>query len=145
MNKIFVYLKTQLGKDSSNSPSPLMRWLNPTLLHVEEGALEFSYVVREDMTNPLKILHGGTTSAIIDDMIGATVFTLGKSHVYTTVNLAVDYFSTARTGETIIGVSSIVKQGDKIINAQCTIWNEDKSRMIAKGYSNLMKSPIENK
>lgn len=144
MNKILAYLKASVGKEVPNSPSPLMRWLNPKILRVEEGYLEFSYVVNEDMTNPLKILHGGTTAALIDEIVGATVFTLDKSHVYTTVNLAVDYFSRAEIGDIIIGIGSIIKVGDKIINAQCEVWNEDKSRMIARGYSNLIKSEYEN-
>lgn len=145
MSQILDFLKSQIGKDSSSSPSPLMRWLNPTMLKVDTGTLEFSYKIREEMTNPMKILHGGTTAAIIDDMLGATIFTLGRTHAYTTVNLAVDYFSTAKVGDTIIGVSAIIKQGDKIINAQCEVWNEDKTRLIARGYSNLIKTAIEYK
>lgn len=119
-----------------------MRWLNPTLVKVEEGALEFSYVVREEMTNPLKVLHGGATAALIDDALGATIFTLGRSYLYTTVNLAVDYFSTAKAGDTIIAKTAMVKEGNKIMNAQCEVWNADKSRLIARGYSNLIKTDI---
>ncbi|MBT8183603.1 MAG: PaaI family thioesterase [Eudoraea sp.] len=144
MNKILVYLKASVGKEAPDSPSPLMRWLNPTILKVEAGYLEFSYTVSEDMTNPLKILHGGTTAALIDEIIGATVYTLDRPQVYTTVNLAVDYFGTARVGDTIIALGSIVKAGDKIINAQCEVWNENKSRMTARGYSNLIKSDYKN-
>jgi len=144
MNKILAYLKASVGKEVPDSPSPLMRMLNPKVLKVEEGYLEFSYVVSEEMTNPLKILHGGATAALIDEMVGAAVFTLDKSHVYTTVNLAVDYFSPAKIGETIIGISSIIKKGKKIIHAQCEVWNEDKTRMIARGNSNLIKTEYEN-
>ena len=144
MNKILTFLKASVGNKVPNSPCPLMRWLNPTILKVEKGYLEFSYVVSEDMTNPLKILHGGTTAAIIDDIAGATVFTLDKSHLYTTVNLAIDYFSKAEIGDIIIGIGSVIKAGDKIINVQCEVWNEDKSRMIARGYSNLIKSEYKN-
>ncbi len=132
-------LKSWIGKDSSQSLSPLMRWLNPVLLSAEAGELEFSYVVREEMTNPLGILHGGTTAAIIDDAVGAAVFSLGKPDRYTTVNLAVDYFVSAKVGDTIIAKTSIVKNGDQIINTHCEVWNEDRSRMIAKGHSNLIK------
>lgn len=144
MNKILAYLKASVGKEVLASPSPLINGLNAKVLRVEEGHLEFSYVVTEEMTNPLKILHGGTTAAIIDEIVGATVFTLDKSHIYTTVNLAVDYFSKAGIGETIIAIGTIIKAGDKIINAQCEVWNEDRSRMIARGYSNLIKSAYEN-
>ena len=139
MNKPLAHFKARIGQDASDSISPLMRWLNPILLKAEEGALEFSYVVREEMTNPMGILHGGTTAAIIDDAVGATVFSLGKSNWYSTVNLAVDYFASAKVGDTIIAKTSIIKNGNMIINTYCEIWNADRSRMIAKGHSNLIK------
>lgn len=139
MNKALALFKSYIGKDSSKSISPLMRWLNPTLLSAEEGELEFSYVVREEMTNPMGILHGGTTAAIIDDAVGAAVFSLGKPNMYTTVNLAVDYLGAAKVGETIIAKTSVIKNGDRIVNTNCEIWNADKTRMLAKGHSNLIK------
>lgn len=139
MNKALALFQSYIGKDSSKSISPLMRWLNPTLISVTEGKLEFSYLIREDMTNPIGILHGGTTAAIIDDAVGAAVYSLGKPHMYTTVNLAVDYFASAKAGDTIIAQTSITKNGNQIVNTACEIWNADKTRMIAKGHSNLIK------
>jgi uncharacterized protein (TIGR00369 family) len=145
MNKALTLFQSYLGKDSSKSISPLMRWLNPTLLSVTAGELEFSYLIREEMTNPMGILHGGTTAAIIDDAVGAAVYSLGKSNLYTTVNLAVDYFASAKAGETIIAKTSITKNGNQIVNTSCEIWNADKTRMIAKGHSNLIKIENERK
>lgn len=139
MNKALALFQSYIGNDSSKSISPLMRWLNPTLISVTEGKLEFSYLIREEMTNPMGILHGGTTAAIIDDAVGAAVYSLGKPNVYTTVNLAVDYFASAKTGDTIIAQTSITKNGNQIVNTACEIWNADKTRMIAKGHSNLIK------
>ncbi|MCK5441091.1 MAG: PaaI family thioesterase [Maribacter sp.] len=143
MNKTLAFLKSQIGKDSSASPSPLMRWLNPSLRDVEEGKLEYSYVVREEMTNPMGIIHGGATAAIIDDAIGAAVFSLGNTHIYTTINLVIDYFGRANVGETIYAKTKIVKKGKQIINGECEVWNADKSRMIAKGQSNLIQTNIK--
>lgn len=143
MNKALELFKLQIGKDASQSPSPLMQWLNPILLSAAAGELEFSYIVREEMTNPLGIIHGGTTAAIIDDAIGAAVFSLGDAHVYTTISLSVDYFSRAKTGETIIAQTKVNKKGRQIINAECEVWNADKTRMIAKGISNLIQTKIE--
>ena len=145
MNKTKSLLQTWIGKDSSESPSPLMRWLNPILLKAEAGELEFSYVIRHEMTNPLGILHGGTTAAIIDDAVGAAVWSLGKTNMYTTVNLAVDYFASAKAGETIIAKTSITKNGNQIINTACELWNADRTRMIAKGHSNLIKIDANRK
>jgi uncharacterized protein (TIGR00369 family) len=143
MNKVVAYFKSKVGKDSSDSISPLMKWLNPTLLSAEEGELEFSHLIRDEMTNPVGILHGGITAAIIDDAIGAAVYSLNNSHIYTTVNLAVDYFSSARAGEIVIAQTVMGKKGNQIMNVECLVWNNDKSRLIAKGHSNLIKTKVE--
>lgn len=145
MNKVIAYFKSKIGKDSKDSISPLMQWLNPKLISVEEGKLEFLHVIREEMTNPMHILHGGITAAIIDDAIGAAVYSLGNTHVYTTVNLGVDYFKSAKAGDTIIAETNIVKKGNQIMNAECLVWNSDKSSLIAKGHSNLIKTKLELK
>jgi len=120
-NKALQVFKSLVGKDSSDSISPLMRWLNPQLISAEEGELEFRYVIREEMTNPLGILHGGTTAAIIDDAIGAAIFSLGSTHAYTTVNLAVDYFASAKVGDTIFAKTFVIKKGNQIMNAEATL------------------------
>lgn len=143
MNKVIAFFKSKIGQDSTGSISPLMEWLNPTLISAEEGKLEFAHTVRKEMTNPLSILHGGITASIIDDAIGAAVYSLNNTHAYTTVNLNVDYFKSAKTGDTIIAQTNIVKKGNQIMNAECLVWNSNKTSLIAKGSSNLIKTKME--
>ncbi|MBP0905053.1 PaaI family thioesterase [Mariniflexile gromovii] len=142
MNKL-DYIKSFKGKSFDRSPSPLMRWLNPTVLKANTGSLEFQYQIRPEWLNPVGNLHGGITSAIIDDVLGATMFTLDDPFFFTTINNVIDYFSIAKPNEVIIAETSIIKYGKKFINAQCSIWNKDKSRLIAKGYSNLYKTDFK--
>ena len=136
-------LKSYVGRDFSVSPSPFMRWLNPTILAAEKGSLVFEYQVRPEWLNPMGNLHGGVTAAIIDDVLGATMFSLDEPCFYTTISNVIDYFSIAKANEKIIAETTIIKQGKQFINAQCTIWNSDKSRMIAKGNSNLFKTELK--
>lgn len=127
-----------VGKEITNSPSPFMNWLKPTLISAEKGSLYCSYIVRKEMTNPYAILHGGITAGIIDDLIGATVFILGLNNRYTTVNNNIDYFAPAVEGDIITAKTMVVKQGRTIINLQCEIYLPAKNRLIAKGYSNML-------
>lgn len=127
-----------IGIEVTNSPSNFMNWLKPTVISAEKGSLQCSYIVRNEMTNPYGILHGGITAGIIDDLIGATVFTLGLSNAYTTVNNNIDYFAPAKEGDLITAKTSIVKQGRTIINLQCEIFLPSGDRLIAKGYSNML-------
>lgn len=136
-------MKSSIGKEFLETPSPFMRWLKPIIKSAENGALEFEYQVRPEWLNPVGNLHGGVTASIIDDIIGATMFSLNESYFYTTINNVIDYFSGAKAGETIIAQTIIVKKGKQFINAHCEIWNADKSRLIAKGNSNLFKTEIK--
>lgn len=136
-------MKSCIGQEFTASPSPFMHWLNPVVKSVETGALEFEYRIRPEWLNPIGNLHGGVTAAIVDDVLGATMFSLNEAYFYTTINNVIDYFSTAKSGETIIAKTLIIKKGRQFINAECEIWNTDKTRLIAKGSSNLFKTEIK--
>jgi len=139
INNALISLQQGIGKEFSNSPSPFTHWLKPIIRGAEPGALIFEYLVRHDMTNPMQVLHGGVTAGIIDDIIGATVFTMNLSHTYTTINNCIDYFAPAREGDIIEARSSVVKRGKQIINLQCELWLPAKNRLIARGYSNMIR------
>lgn len=132
-------LKQFIGKEFDQSPSPFMKWLNPIVLSVEEGQLEFQYTIRPEWLNTIGNLHGGVTAAIIDDIIGATMFSLNENSFITTINNVIDYFSTAKENDNIVAETKIIKRGKQFVNAQCEIWNADKTRLIARGTSNLFK------
>ena len=135
-------LQYSIGKEAQGTPSPFMNWLKPKILSAEKGKLTLSYVVRNEMTNAMGNLHGGITSGIVDDILGATVFSLGESHFYATINLSIDYLSAVKEGDVVIAKSEIIKHGRQLIHAQCEIWNADQTRLVARGQSNLLKTEI---
>ncbi|MBL0883584.1 MAG: PaaI family thioesterase [Chitinophagaceae bacterium] len=143
MNTAIEFLRRQIGETAIKSPSPLMRWMNPILLEASEGTLSFQYTIKNEWLNPMGKLHGGIIAAIVDDTIGATVFSFGEPHFYATINNTIDYFGTIQAGEMIIAKTVVLKKGKQLINAQCEIWNTQNNRLIAKGYSNLLKTDVE--
>lgn len=74
--------RSQIGSSFAQGPSPLGRWLNGTLRAADAGTLTVEFLVREEFTNPAGTLHGGVIAAICDDVIGATVFSLGLPQIY---------------------------------------------------------------
>jgi len=143
MNKIIEFFKANIGKNAADiSPSPLGRWLNGKLIAAEEGSVEVEFVVREEMTNPAKILHGGTIASMLDDVMGMTVFMLGRESFYTTVNLNVDYLLPAKVGDTILAKSKIIRAGKTVINIECAIYNIDK-KIVAKCSSNMVVTGVK--
>lgn len=140
MQKPSEFLSAQIGREITQSPSPLMNWLKPTIVSFEPGKMVFQYTIRAEMANPMGILHGGITAAIIDDAIGATIIGYDDPVFHVTLNNVIDYFNTALVGDRIIAETQVIKRGRQVINAQCEVWNEDRTRMIARGYSNLLKT-----
>ena len=139
INSHLAAIQQGIGKEFNNSPSPFSHWLKPIVRSAEAGALIFEYRIRKDMTNPMQVLHGGVSAGIIDDIIGATVFTMNLSHYYTTINNYIDYFAPAHEGDIIEARSSVIKRGKQIINLQCELWLPIKNRLIARGYSNMIR------
>ncbi len=133
-------LREAINRSGQHSPSPFMNWLNPVAKEIKYGSLTFEYTIRMEMTNPAGLLHGGVIAGIIDDLIGATVYSMEKVGHYVTVNLAVDYFAVARDGDIILAKSKVIKAGRKVINVECEVWSTTKNRLLAKGHSNLMRA-----
>lgn len=138
-NSRISLMQESIGKKSFESPSPFTHWLKPVMKEADYGVIRCDFLVRKDMTNPMGLLHGGVTAGIIDDMIGATVFTMDLSHPFSTINNYIDYFAPAEEGDIIEAHTSVVKMGRQIINLQCEIWLPVKKRLIARGFSNMIR------
>ncbi len=138
MNQVLDFFKSNIGKSSAEmSPSPFGRWLNGTLIEVEEGSLTAEYIVRKDMCNPGGIMHGGVATGILDDLIGLTVFSTGTQNFYSSVNLSVDFLYSAKSDEKLLAKTKIVRMGKKIAHAEGEIRNET-GQIIAKCTTNLV-------
>jgi len=138
-NEIVSFFKSNIGKESTNTPSPVGNWLKGVIREVDEGKLTIEFKIRPEMANPMGYVHGGIFSLIIDEIIGATIFTLNLKNYFVTINLNVDYFANIKIGELVIAKSSIIRQGKNIINAECKIFNSE-NKLLAKGSSNLIKN-----
>lgn len=136
-------IRSYIGKTFTASPSPFMLWLAPVVLEAEYGRVVMQYHIRPEWLNPAGNLHGGVTAAIMDDAIGATMYSFNEPYFYTTINNVVDYFSPATKGDDIIAETRIIKKGKQFVHAACEIWNADRSRLLARGSSNLFKTNIQ--
>jgi len=141
-NIALEYIQNRIGKYNNDTPSGLGRWLSAKILEAERGYTKASFVVREDMTNPTKMLHGGAISAIMDEMIGGTVFCLGKPVFYTSINLSVDFFAPAKIGDELEAICKLIKEGRQIVYVECELYLVKKKRLIAKASSNLIRTEI---
>ena len=135
------FFKSLINRDMSGSISPLGRWLNGTIRVADFGRLVADYVVRDELTNPAQVLHGGAASAILDDLIGAMVFTLGREFAFTSVNLNIDFLHAARLGDTVTATAEVVRAGKNIIHCEGRIVAAD-GKIIAKCATNLIQTSV---
>jgi acyl-coenzyme A thioesterase 13 len=141
-NPVLDKLRSIIGQDLSQSPAPLGAWLCGIVRKAEYGSLTVEFTVRRDMTNTLGFLHGGATAAIMDDLMGMTVSSLGREHHFVTLNLSIDYLYGAKEGETITATTHVVREGKQVANLTCEIVNAE-GKLLSKASSNLMKTGLK--
>ncbi|SRR6056297_710836 len=120
------------------SPSPYMQWLGGKLKGAEEGEVEVSFKVREEMCNPAGILHGGVISGMLDEVSGIAVFSLGRDRFFTSINLQVDFLRPAQMGETVSVIGKVIRAGQRIIHVETQMLKHDK--ILAKADTNLIST-----
>jgi acyl-coenzyme A thioesterase 13 len=141
-NKRLAFMQEFIGQHMSESVSPVGRWLNGRLIDIQKTSMEVEYIVREDMTNPMRALHGGMAATILDDIVGTLVYTMGKEFAFVSVNLNCDFLHTAKLGDMISAKAQVVREGKNIIHVEGQI-HDTEGRIIAKCTSNLIQSSFK--
>ena len=141
MNPVLSLFTRYIGLENRPEDPEFSRWLGGVFREVRKGELVMDFKVRQDMANPVGLLHGGVQNAIVDDVIGMTVLTLGHTRFYISLGLHVDYLGKARVGETVVAKGRIVREGKTVVNAECELFAEDGS-LVCRGTSSLMRSPF---
>jgi acyl-coenzyme A thioesterase 13 len=141
-HKGLALFKTQVGKTLDKTPSAAGNWLRGTLLEIELDHIGVSYTVRPDMCNPGRILHGGIASLMLDDVIGMGNFVAGSEYLMTSINLNVDFLSSAQIGDTLIVTAKLVRSGSNLNHWEAVIKKET-GKIVAKASSNLIKTHVK--
>jgi acyl-coenzyme A thioesterase 13 len=136
------YMQGFIGKTMQQSHSPVGRWLNGRLLEIQEGSMKVEFVVREDMSNPMGILHGGIAATILDEVVGTMVYALGREFAFVSVNLSCDFLNPAKIGETLFADAKVIRAGKNIVHAEGVITSAN-GLIIAKCSSNLLQSSFK--
>jgi acyl-coenzyme A thioesterase 13 len=142
VNNRLEYMQSFIGKSMQYSHSPVGRWLNGTLLDIQEGSMKVEFTVREDMSNPMGILHGGIASTILDEVVGTMAYALGREFAFVSVNLNCDFLNSAKVGEIIFADAKVIRAGKNILHAEGVITNTS-GIIIAKCTSNLLQSSFK--
>jgi acyl-coenzyme A thioesterase 13 len=138
-NKRLAFLQNLIGKQLIGGFSPVATWLNGKLLEISATQITVEYTVREDMCNPMLILHGGVSATMLDDVVGTLVYALGREFGYASVNLNCDYLHPAQPGDILQVSANVVRAGKTIVHVEGRIVGPN-DLIIAKCTSNLAQT-----
>ena len=124
------------------TPSAAGNWLSGVLKEITEKHIKVHYLVRPEMCNPAKILHGGVASLMLDDAIGMANFVTGTEYLMTSINLNVDFLASAQIGETLELTANLVRSGSNLNHWEAVI-KKDSGKIVAKASSNMIKTHIK--
>ena len=135
----YHYIKKDEGGKFHGSKSAAGNWMQYILHKVEPGEVHMALTVLPEMCNPLKNLHGGIYSLIMDEAVGLAFFSVCKGEFYTTCNLNVEHLKSAALGEKLIAIGKVVKHGKKVAYTEGSIYNS-KNELICRATSNLINT-----
>lgn len=141
-NLMLEHFQKLIGQKLDKMPSMAGNWLGGTLLEIEKGFIKVSYTVTPAMCNPAKILHGGVASLMMDDVIGIANFATGSEFLMTSINLNVDFLSSAQIGEKLEVSAKLVRSGANLNHWDAVITKES-GKLVAKASSNMIKTHLK--
>lgn len=141
-NKRLTFLKALVGGHLDENFSPVAHWLNGRLIEINEGSMKMEFLVREDMCNPIHLLHGGIAATILDDVVGTMVYALGRENAYVSINLNLDYLHPAKAGEVLTVNARIIRAGKTVVHVEGEIVGYG-NLIIAKCTSNLTQTSMK--
>lgn len=142
MNKRIEFFRNQIGKDKWQYEYPLMDWLKTQVVEVDEGRVKMQFTVEKYMLNPIGIMHGGIMATILDEVMGAASFTLGRPNGFATVNMNIDFLIPAKSADIIFGEGTVLRAGKTILHIKAELYKTD-GTLVAKATSNMIRTAVQ--
>lgn len=99
----------------------LMGTLGITFTHLSPGRIEAEMAVEKRSCQPFGLLHGGATLALAESVAGqGSMMLCGKDEVAAGVQVSCNHVSSAREGDSVHAVGTLLHQG-----RSSHIWNVD--------------------
>lgn len=108
------------------------KWLGIEVVEVKEGFCELNLVVREEMTNGIKIAHGGITYSLADSALAFASNSHGRKSV--SVETSISHTKQCLVGDVITAKAIEKSISNKIAIYEITITNQkDETVALFKG------------
>ena len=110
--------------DNKIGPSPFMRLLGVELKEAKYPRASLVLKFNDKLTNPMKTLHGGVISSLVDIGLGCTLYQDSKVRGIATIELKVNYLKAISRG-TINIEAEIIHRKNATAFGQVFIYNDE--------------------
>ncbi len=138
-NEVVAFFRQYIDREPDSAAPPFTRWLDGRIKECSVGQMAMEILCRPEMGNPAGLLHGGVQAAIMDELIGMTILTLGEKGFALSIDLHVNFLGKVEIGKKIMARAKIVRSGKRISHATCEITTSD-NRLVSLGSANLLKT-----
>ncbi|XP_060215598.1 uncharacterized protein LOC132642392 [Lycium barbarum] len=126
----------KLSRLTDSMPS---NFLEPSVSHglkvdlLEPGRILCSFQVPPRLVNAGNILHEGATTALVDDLGSAAIYTVGATLAGVAVEINVSYLDAAFLGEEIELEAKVLRVGKEIADVRVELRKKKTGKIVAQG------------
>lgn len=113
--------------------NPFSDLVGPVLYRPHEGGIHIGFRAEQRHLNPGGVIHGGMLMMLVDDLMGATVYSQLGNEPKATVSLNNDFLSTAVAGDWIEGVGEITRRTQTLIFVRALLRVGERPVLSAQG------------
>ena len=117
MSKIHPVVQKMLDGDE------MTRWLKAEVLESKEGFCKLQMVVRDEMANGFKIVHGGIAFSLADSAIAFAANSYGRHAV--SLSTSIRHLHPVFVGDTLIAEAEVTSLKHKIVNVDANVVNQE--------------------
>ena len=138
-NSQLALLKKYEGYYITKKNSSINNWLGGRLISANYGSIQYEFQVNQNMLNLTGTLHGGIATAMMDDLMGITIFSLGETNFFASISMQTHFLRPVPINENVTVTSNVVKHGRKIITIEVDL-KLSNGKIAAKSISDLLRT-----
>jgi uncharacterized protein (TIGR00369 family) len=121
---------------------PMYKLLGMRVEEARAGYARFRLPFRQELTQPMGVMHGGALAAVADSAVAIALWGLvGMDKVFTTIEMKINFIAPVAGGE-VIAEGNIVHCGRKTALGEVTLKDQN-GRLVGKCLATYMILPAE--
>jgi uncharacterized protein (TIGR00369 family) len=121
--------------------NPFLDLVGPVYMSDQKDRIEMGMLAGNQHKNPGGVVHGGLLMTMMDNLMGATVFTVIAPRFAATVSLNCDFLSPTQPGEWITGTGEVVRHTRSMVFVRGILKSDDRPIMSASGVFKIIDKP----